>query len=74
MDARDWLVAYAERLGVEPPDDAAIEQLLDLAGIAAHTSERIAAPITCWLVGSSGTPVGEALEIGRQLADEAATA
>ena len=45
---------FAERLGVEPPDDATVETLLDLAGVAAHASERTAAPIACWLVGKAG--------------------
>ena len=43
-----------------PPDDDTFEALLDLAGVAAHASERIAAPIACWLVGRAGVPVEEA--------------
>ena len=49
-----------------PPDDATVEALLDLAGVAAHASERTAAPITCWLIGQAGVGVDEA----RRLADE----
>jgi Domain of unknown function (DUF6457) len=49
--AREWLATFAERLGVDAPDDATIDRLLDLAGVAAHASERMAAPIACYLVG-----------------------
>ena len=47
MDSREWIDAFSARLGVTPPDDATVEALLDLAGVAAHASERTAAPITC---------------------------
>ena len=62
---REWIAGFAERLGVDPPDDATFEALLDLAGVAAHSSERVAAPIACWLVGRAGITVEEA----RRLAD-----
>lgn len=51
VSGREWVVAFAATLGVDPPDDATIDTLLDLAGVAAHASERIAAPIACYLVG-----------------------
>lgn len=60
MTGREWIDAYAARLGIDPPDDATVEALLDLAGTAAHASERIAAPIACWLVGRAGIEVGAA--------------
>jgi hypothetical protein len=60
MDGREWVAAFAEALGVEPPDEGTIETLLDLAGVAAHGSERIAAPLACYLVGRSGLSVDEA--------------
>ena len=56
----EWIAAFAERLGVEPPDEATIEALLDLAGVAAHASERIAAPIACYRVGRAGVAIDEA--------------
>ena len=59
-NGREWVAAFAERLGLEPPDDATIDALLDLAGVAAHASERIAAPIACYLVGRAGLDVGAA--------------
>ena len=54
MDGNTWIAAFAGALGVEPPDPALIEALLALAGDAAHASERIAAPIACYLVGRAG--------------------
>ena len=49
MNAPDWLAAYAERLGVPAPTKDELTAVLDLAGEAAHSSERIAAPVACWL-------------------------
>ena len=45
MNARDWLAAYADKLGVPPPTKDELKAVLDLAGEAAHSSERIAAPV-----------------------------
>ena len=62
MRPEDWIDVFAERLGVEPPDAATVETLLDLAGVAAHASERTAAPIACYLVGLAGLDVATALQ------------
>lgn len=70
MEAQEWLAAYAAELGLDPPDPAVTEALLDLAGVAAHSSERLAAPLTCWLVGVAGLDPQEALRLGRALADD----
>jgi hypothetical protein len=61
MNANDWLSAYAEKLGTEPPTPAELEALLALAGVAAHASERPAAPIACWLAARAGVAPEEAL-------------
>jgi hypothetical protein len=67
-DARSWLAAFAASLGVEPPTEAQLTELLALAGTAAHASERIAAPVACWLTAAAGvTP-----EVAHQLAREVA--
>lgn len=69
-DARtrsEWISAFASRLGVEPPDEQAVTDLLDLAGVAAHASERTAAPIACWLVGQTGLSPTAALELARHI-------
>ncbi len=62
---REWITAFAEQIGVDAPDDATIEVLLELAGVAAHGSERIAAPIACYLVGRAGLDPSAALEVAR---------
>jgi hypothetical protein len=69
MTGREWIEAFAAKLGVDSPDEATVEALLDIAGVAAHASERTAAPITCWLIGQAGVGTDEA----RRLADELAT-
>jgi hypothetical protein len=67
VNAREWVDAYAARLGVEPPDEATFETLLELAGEAAHASERIAAPIACYLVGQAGLEPAAALALAREI-------
>jgi hypothetical protein len=65
VTANEWIRAFADELGVPPPDEATVEQLLALAGIAAHQSERTAAPIACYLVGQAGVePVRAAAVAG----------
>jgi hypothetical protein len=64
---RAWIAAFAAQLGTPPPDDDEIDQLLELAGVAAHASERTAAPIACWLVGRAGRSPGEALALARSV-------
>jgi len=54
MKPEEWLSAFAAALGVAPPDARAVEQLLEIAGVAARASERIAAPVACYLIGLSG--------------------
>jgi hypothetical protein len=67
MDGREWVERFAATLGVAAPDEATIEQLLALAGVAAHASERTAAPIACYLVGLAGAAVPEALQSARTM-------
>ena len=63
----EWIAAFAARLGVEPPDDDTVAALLDLAGVAAHASERTAAPVACWLIGRAGVTPAEALAVAREV-------
>lgn len=66
-DAATWLGHFAEALGVAPPNDETVERLLALAGVAAHSSERKAAPIACWLAATAGRSPSEALDVARGL-------
>ena len=61
----EWVSAFAAELGIEPPDRDTVDQLLELAGVAAHASERLAAPLACWLVGRAGLDAATALERAR---------
>lgn len=63
----EWIAAFAEQLGVDAPDAATVEVLLELAGVAAHSSERIAAPLACWLVGRAGASPRDALVVAESI-------
>ncbi|MGH2913788.1 MAG: DUF6457 domain-containing protein [Solirubrobacteraceae bacterium] len=67
MNAPDWLAAYAERLGVPAPTKDELKAVLDLAGEAAHRSQRISAPVACWLAARAGVGLEEALAIAQQV-------
>ena len=59
MNAREWIDAFAAELGTEAPTSDEIKRLLDLAAVAAHGSERIAAPIACWVGGRTGASLDD---------------
>ena len=49
---KEWIEAFARRIGVDPIDGGVIEELLGLAGDAARDStDRRNAPISCFLAG-----------------------
>lgn len=68
MRRDQWLADFSARLGLDPPSDAEVVALLDLAATAAHCSERTAAPLACWIAGRSGRPAPELGEIAKQVA------
>ncbi|MDZ7705083.1 MAG: DUF6457 domain-containing protein [Trueperaceae bacterium] len=45
-----WVRTLATALDVEPPTQDELDDLLSLAGTAAHTAERWVAPVSCWMV------------------------
>ncbi len=65
MNAREWISAYAEKLGVDAPTQPEFTAILELAGDAAHASERVAAPVACWLAGSAGVELADAIRLAR---------
>ena len=67
MTAEEWIESFAGELGVDPPTEEELSTLLNLAGTAAHSSERIAAPIACWLVGRAGVSPDAAREIAERV-------
>jgi Domain of unknown function (DUF6457) len=68
MNAKEWIKEFAEKLGTEPPTTAEFSTLLDVAGEAAHSSERVAAPVACWVAAKAGRTPEEALEVARRIA------
>ena len=66
---REWVARFARATGQSDLSDADVESLLELAGVAAHSSERLAAPLACYLVGRSGMDPDAALELARTLLD-----
>jgi Domain of unknown function (DUF6457) len=69
MDANEWIARFAEKLGVDVPEPAVIEELLALAGDAAHSSERLAAPIACYLVGRAGVEATAAHRLATEIGE-----
>ena len=72
MNARDWLAAYAEKLGTAPPSNEEFKAILDLAAEAAHASERVAARAACWVAARAGVDLDEAVRVARELGDSGA--
>lgn len=63
MKAEEWVESFARAIGADPPSEEEFAEVLKLAAEAAHTSERTAAPVACWIAGRSGRPLGELLEL-----------
>jgi Domain of unknown function (DUF6457) len=70
MTAQEWVAAFANEIGVAAPTQEEMDEILRLAGVAAHASERIAAPIACYLAGTSGRSLAEARETAEGLSTE----
>ena len=70
QNMQGWLAGFAAEVGTATPTPEEVDLLLELAGIAAHASERTAAPLTCWLAARAGVEPRDALAIGRRLAGE----
>jgi hypothetical protein len=67
MNAPDWLAAYANKLDTTAPTKAELKAVLDLAGEAAHSSERIAAPVACWMAARAGVELDRAMALAREV-------
>lgn len=59
MTRDEWIADFAREAGVRGPSVQEIRELLELAGTAAHSSERTAAPLACWIAGCSGLSLAE---------------
>ena len=70
MNAKEWIDAYAERLGTTAPSPEDFSLILNLAGEAAHASERVAAPVACWVAARAGIDLDQALQTAREIGDD----
>ena len=64
----EWIAAFASEVGSEPPSAEEVEAILALAGVAAHASERTAAPLACWIGAQAGVPAERCLEVAKGIA------
>jgi Domain of unknown function (DUF6457) len=67
MRAKEWIAGFAEQLGTDPPTGEEFKAILDLAADAAHSSERMAAPVATWLSARAGYTPEEAIELARRV-------
>jgi Domain of unknown function (DUF6457) len=59
----EWVGEFAGKIGENPPTAEEVDAILDLAAVAAHASERTAAPVACWVAGKTGKPLSELIEV-----------
>jgi hypothetical protein len=69
MTGREFADEVAKALGVEALSDEDADTLLATAGVAAHASERLAAPLTTYLAGRSGRPLEDVRAAVRAIAE-----
>ena len=63
MTRDEWIGEFAGKIGDTPPSAEEVNAILDLAAVAAHASERTAAPVACWVAGKTGKPLSELIEV-----------
>ena len=68
-DVATWIREFAVAAGGTAPTDAERESILALASLAAHASERTAAPLTCWLAAAAGLRPDEALAVAQRVVE-----
>jgi uncharacterized protein DUF6457 len=70
MTRDEWIASFARQAGAPRPTVEDVRELLDLAGTAAHASERTAAPLACWIAGRSGLSLGELRALAEHIGAE----
>ena len=65
--AETWLTAFAAALGRPEPTAEEMQAVLRLASVAAHASERKAAPVACWLAAVAGVEPEAAIRLAEQI-------
>lgn len=68
MKPEEWVASFAAELGEENPSEQEFNAILELAAVAAHSSERTAAPAAAWLAGKSGKSLEEIQKIADGIA------
>jgi Domain of unknown function (DUF6457) len=71
VDAVTWTSKFAAALGTDAPSESEVGALLSLAAVAANASERVAAPVACWLAAKAGRSPDEALALARAMSSAA---
>ncbi len=66
MTADQWIASFASRVAAEPPSAGQVDEILRLAALAAHASERTAAPIACWMAGRTGRSLEDLCRIAEE--------
>ena len=69
MTPQELLAALGGRLDIDPPSDDECRTLLAMAGVAAHASERWAAPLACWMAGRAGVTPDQAAALVREITE-----
>lgn len=69
MTRDEWIKEFAGEVGIDPPSPEEIDLLLGLAAVAAHASERTAAPLACWLAGRSGMSLKRLKEVAEEVGE-----
>lgn len=69
MTAEQWIERFSRAADGPPPTEAEVEKLLKLAAVAAHSSERIAAPLACFIAGRDGMSLDDAIDLAERIGD-----
>jgi len=68
--AEAWLAEFAAALGRPAPTPEETQAVLKLAAVAAHASERKAAPVACWMAAQAGVDPDAARALAQRLSRE----
>jgi len=69
LNRDEWIAEFAKKIDAEPPTPQEVRALLKLAAVAAHSSERTAAPVACWIGGRSGLSLEELQDAADSVGD-----
>ncbi len=72
MTAEEWIRTFAEEIGSPAPTPQQMEEILRLASVAAHASERKAAPIACYLAGTTTHSLPQLITVAEGVGSEEA--